>query len=75
MFRYLAEAASVAVVAHLDHGYPVEECRAAIDCGFTSVMFDGLRKPLVQNIDETGAIEVIDYVAGVSCEGEIGFAG
>jgi len=38
MFRTLAEGASVPVVAHLDHGYSIEECRAAIVCGFTSVM-------------------------------------
>lgn len=75
MFRHLAEAASVPVVAHLDHGYSAEECRVAIDCGFTSVMFDGSRKPLAQNIDETSAIAEMAHAAGVSCEGEIGFVG
>jgi fructose-bisphosphate aldolase class II len=75
MFRYLAEGASVPVVAHLDHGYTAEECRAAIDTGFTSVMFDGSRKPLGQNIDETARIAEIAHGAGVSCEGEIGFVG
>ncbi|MDO7631682.1 MAG: class II fructose-bisphosphate aldolase, partial [Loktanella sp.] len=40
MFRYLAEGASVPVVAHLDHGYTVEECREALESGFTSIMFD-----------------------------------
>lgn len=75
MFRTLAESASVAVVAHLDHGYSMGECRQAIDCGFTSVMFDGSRKPLQQNIDETAAIAQLAHAAGVSCEGEIGFVG
>ncbi len=75
MFRHLAENASVAVVAHLDHGYTAEECRIAIDCGFTSVMFDGARAPLQQNIDHTGAIVQMAHKAGVSCEGEIGFVG
>ncbi len=75
MFRTLAEGASVPVVAHLDHGYSVEECREAIDCGFTSVMYDGSRKPLSQNIDETGGIAEMAHAAGVSCEGEIGFVG
>ncbi|WP_424944914.1 class II fructose-bisphosphate aldolase [Aliiroseovarius crassostreae] len=75
MFRHLAEGASVPVVAHLDHGYTVEDCRAAIDSGFTSVMFDGSRKPLIQNIDETAAIADMAHAAGVSCEGEIGFVG
>ena len=75
MFRTLAEAASVPVVAHLDHGYTAEECRIAIDSGFSSVMFDGSRKPLAQNIDETAAIAEMAHAAGVSCEGEIGFVG
>ncbi|MGB5871815.1 MAG: class II fructose-bisphosphate aldolase [Albidovulum sp.] len=75
MFRLLAEAASVPVVAHLDHGYTAEECRMAIDSGFTSVMFDGSRKPLSQNIAETAEIAQMARAAGVSCEGEVGFVG
>jgi fructose-bisphosphate aldolase class II len=75
MFRLLAENATVPVVVHLDHGYTAEECRIAIECGFTSVMFDGSRKPLQQNIDETAAIAERAHSAGVSCEGEIGFVG
>lgn len=75
MFRHLAEGASVPVVAHLDHGYTQEDCRIAIDSGFTSVMFDGSRKPLAQNISETASIAEMAHAAGVSCEGEIGFVG
>jgi len=75
MFRHLAEGASVPVVAHLDHGYTPEECRIAIESGFTSVMFDGSRKSLAQNIAETAAIAESAHAAGVSCEGEIGFVG
>lgn len=75
MFRHLAETASVPVVAHLDHGYTLEECRAALDAGFTSVMFDGSRLPLQQNIDTTAAIAELAHAAGASCEGEIGFVG
>ena len=75
MFRHLAESASVPVVAHLDHGYTYEECREALDAGFTSLMFDGSRKPLRQNIDETAAIAEMAHAAGISCEGEIGFVG
>ena len=75
MFRHLAEGASVPVVAHLDHGYDYDECRQALEEGFTSVMFDGSRKPLRQNIDETAAIVELAHAAGGSCEGEIGFVG
>ncbi len=75
MFRHLAEAASVPVVAHLDHGYTADECRMALESGFTSLMYDGSRAPLSQNIDETGAIVEMAHAAGISCEGEIGFVG
>ncbi|MEX0277535.1 MAG: class II fructose-bisphosphate aldolase [Ruegeria sp.] len=75
MFRHLAENASVPVVAHLDHGYTFEDCKIALDSGFTSLMFDGSRKPLQQNIDETAVIAEMAHAAGVSCEGEIGFVG
>jgi fructose-bisphosphate aldolase class II len=75
MFKALAESASVPVVAHLDHGASLEECRAAIACGFSSVMFDGSRLPLEHNIAETRAVAAMAHAAGVSCEGEIGFVG
>lgn len=75
MFRYLAENASVPVVAHLDHGYTMDECKAALDAGFTSLMFDGSRKPLAENIAQTRAVVELAHAAGISAEGEIGFVG
>ncbi|WP_299698696.1 class II fructose-bisphosphate aldolase [uncultured Tateyamaria sp.] len=75
MFRHLAEGARVPVVAHLDHGYTFDECKEALDSGFTSLMFDGSRKPLAENIAETAAIAEMAHKAGISCEGEIGFVG
>ena len=75
MFVYLAERASVPVVAHLDHGYEFEECREALECGFTSIMYDGSRKSLNENIDKTAAIAQMAHQHGMSCEGEIGFVG
>ena len=35
MFRKLAEAATVPVVAHVDHARSIDECRAGIEAGFT----------------------------------------
>ena len=75
MFNYLADNTDIPVVAHLDHGYSLEECKIAIDSGFSSVMYDGSRKSLNKNIDETAKICEIAHAAGVSCEGEIGFVG
>lgn len=75
MFQHLAEEATVPVVAHLDHGYTLDECKEALDSGFTSLMFDGSRKPLNQNIAETAAVAEMAHASGISCEGEIGFVG
>jgi fructose-bisphosphate aldolase, class II len=75
MIRHLAEAASVPVVAHLDHGFTLEECQAALDAGFSSVMVDGSSLPLAQNIDLTARVAALAHAAGASCEGEIGYVG
>jgi fructose-bisphosphate aldolase class II len=75
MFRHLAESVDVPVVAHLDHGYTMAECEEALEAGFTSLMFDGSRKPLAENIAETRAVANLAHSAGISAEGEIGFVG
>ena len=75
MFRHLAESVAVPIVAHLDHGYSLEECQMALDSGFTSLMFDGSRLPLAENIKKTAAVAELAHSAGISCEGEIGFVG
>ena len=75
MLRHLAEGAAVPVVVHLDHGASVEECRAAVEAGFSSVMIDGSRLPLDDNIALTAEVARMAHARGVSCEGEIGFVG
>ncbi len=75
MFRELAVNATVDVVAHLDHGATPDECFAALDAGFTSVMFDGSKLPLDQNIAQTQSVIERAQVYGASTEAEIGFVG
>ncbi len=75
MFRHLADQASVPVVCHIDHGYTLEECVQGIENGFTSVMFDGSKLPISENIDITAGIVEKARVTGVSVEGEVGFVG
>ncbi|MEM7720984.1 MAG: class II fructose-bisphosphate aldolase [Pseudomonadota bacterium] len=75
MMRHLAGNVDVPIVIHLDHGYTADECTEALDNGFTSLMFDGSRKPLSDNIAETRRIADMAHAAGMSCEGEIGFVG
>ena len=75
MMRYLAEQASVPVVVHLDHGESIEVCRQAIDAGFSSVMYDGSRLCLAENIETTHSVVNLAHQYGISVEGEIGFVG
>lgn len=75
MFRVLGESASVPVVAHLDHGENLAVCRLAIDCGFTSVMYDGSALSLEENIARTAEVAALAHAAGVSVEAELGFVG
>ncbi|MFH1645457.1 MAG: class II fructose-1,6-bisphosphate aldolase [Candidatus Omnitrophota bacterium] len=60
------------IVLHLDHGEDFEICKACIDGGFTSVMIDGSKYPLDENIRITK--EVVDYAhsKGVVVEAELG---
>tara|TARA_Y100000590_G_scaffold461125_1_gene622009 strand:- start:3153 stop:3983 length:831 start_codon:yes stop_codon:yes gene_type:complete len=75
MFRYLADNSSVSIVCHIDHGYTVEECMQGIDSGFTSVMFDGSKLSISENIDLTALVAEKAHASNVSVEGEVGFVG
>jgi fructose-bisphosphate aldolase class II len=75
MFRYLAEKSKTPVVCHLDHGYTKEECVEAINSGFSSIMFDGSKFELKENIEKTCEIAEIAHQHHISIEGEIGFVG
>ena len=75
MFRYLAAQTKTDVCCHIDHGYTFRECAEGIDSGFTSVMFDGSKLSLKENIKKTTKIVKRAHDAKVSVEGEIGFVG
>ena len=75
MFRHLAAQTKTHIVCHIDHGYSLKECLEGIDNGFTSVMFDGSKLPIKQNIKLTLSIVEKAHKANVSVEGEVGFVG
>ena len=66
---------TIPVALHLDHGSSFEACKKAIDAGFSSVMIDGSKLNLEDNIKVTK--EVIAYAESknVSVEAEIGCIG
>ena len=65
---------TVPVAIHLDHG-SYEGCLAAIDAGFTSVMFDGSHLPIDENLAKTKEILDIVRKKGISIEAEVGSIG
>tara|TARA_Y100000590_G_scaffold370595_1_gene432534 strand:+ start:375 stop:1208 length:834 start_codon:yes stop_codon:yes gene_type:complete len=75
MFRYLAEQTKTPICCHLDHGYSFKECKEGIDNGFTSVMFDGSKKSLKENIKTSFKISNLAHKYNISVEGEIGEVG
>jgi fructose-bisphosphate aldolase class II len=75
MFRALADGASVPVVCHIDHATTIEECRAGVEAGFTSVMIDGSKLALEDNIALSARVVAEAHRAGVSVEGEVGVVG
>jgi len=66
---------TVPVAIHLDHGSSFENCKNAIDAGFTSVMIDASSKPLEENIETTKKVVEYAHANGVSVEAELGVVG
>lgn len=63
---------NVPVALHLDHGSSVENCIAAIDAGFTSVMIDGSHYPFEKNVEMTNKVIEYAHPRGITVEAEIG---
>lgn len=62
----------VPVALHLDHGQSYEACEAAINAGFSSVMFDGSHMPFAENLAITKRLVTYAHRRGVSVEAELG---
>ena len=75
MFRYLADQTKTNVCCHIDHGYSLKECKEGMDNGFTSVMYDGSKLPLIKNIRNTSKIAKLAKSYKISLEGEVGIVG
>lgn len=63
------------VALHLDHGSSFESCKEAIDAGFSSVMIDGSKLPIDENIALTKQVVEYAHAKGVSVEAEVGCVG
>ena len=75
MARMAAEQASVPVALHLDHGTSFEQVVQCVRSGFTSVMIDGSKWSLADNIELTKKVLDVARAVGVSVEAELGKIG
>lgn len=66
---------TVPVALHLDHGSSLENCTAAIDAGFSSVMIDNSKFPIEENIAATKSVVEYAHSKGASVEAEVGSVG
>lgn len=72
MAKTAAEKATVPVALHLDHGTSFEQVMQCIRYGFSSVMIDGSKLPLEENIALTNRVVAVARAVGVSVEAELG---
>ena len=72
MVEAAVEETGLDIALHLDHGPDFETCKACIEAGFTSVMFDGSHFDYEENVAKTK--EIVDYAheRGVVVEAELG---
>ncbi len=70
-----AKKSKVPTAVHLDHGGTMETIKLALDLGFTSVMFDGSKYPLDENIQRTKEVIKLARSYGAHVEAEIGRVG
>lgn len=66
---------TVPVVLHLDHAQSVDRCKRAMEAGYTSVMIDGSKSPIDENIAMTREVTEYARAYGVSVEAEVGIVG
>jgi fructose-bisphosphate aldolase, class II len=75
MTRLAAEKASVPVALHLDHGTSFAQVMQCVRNSFTSVMIDGSKLPLEENIALTNKVIEAVRPLGISVEAELGKIG
>ncbi|MBR6767519.1 MAG: class II fructose-bisphosphate aldolase [Clostridia bacterium] len=72
LLRSAAETATVPVCIHLDHATTYEDIVSCIEDGATSVMYDGSRLSLEENIANTRRVVEYAHARGVTVEAELG---
>ena len=65
---------TVPVALHLDHG-TYEGCKACVEAGFSSIMFDGSHYSIEENVEKTQELVALAHDHGLSIEAEVGSIG
>jgi len=77
LVRSLREEFDHPVFLNADHTYSIDKVKKAIDAGFDSVIYDGAKLELMENISNTK--ECVEYARSVNpnilVEGELGYIG
>lgn len=73
--RALAEAATVPVAMHLDHGSSFQQAMSVYRAGYTSIMIDGSKLPFEENIALTAKVAEVCHCGNVPVEAELGMVG
>lgn len=68
----IASYITIPVCLNLDHGQTFEDCKNAIDAGFTNVMIDGSHLPFEENIALTKMVVEYAHSNNVTVEAELG---
>lgn len=71
----MADAASVPVCVHYDHGLTFDRCMEALSYGFTSVMYDCSTASYEENLERVAEMVKICHAMGATVEGELGHVG
>ena len=75
MVKEAAKHYTVPVCFHLDHATDLDSIRAALDAGFSSVMYDGSVLPFAENADMTRRVVEMAHAVGATVEAELGHVG
>lgn len=73
--KIAASKSGIPIALHLDHGTSFDQCIQCMLAGFTSVMIDGSKLPLAENINLTIRVLRAAKAVGVSVEAELGKIG
>ena len=75
MTSCLAVSSRAPIALHLDHGDSYDICLQAMRAGYSSVMIDGSKLPLTENIKLTSKITEMANALDIPVEGELGLVG